>query len=77
MYWVCVGGLVAFENVAQWLVSWYVKRSYFHTSQTPYKLRVVRFPFYWEARTILLLFLALPQIQVSRTSADRRHATFV
>jgi hypothetical protein len=23
MYWVCVGGLVAFENVAQWLVSWY------------------------------------------------------
>ncbi|KAI0785461.1 TB2/DP1, HVA22 family-domain-containing protein [Irpex lacteus] len=45
MYWVCVGGLVAFENVAQWLVSW--------------------FPFYWEARTILLLFLALPQIQGS------------
>ncbi|KAI0347810.1 hypothetical protein BDW22DRAFT_1349873 [Trametopsis cervina] len=45
MYWVCVGGLVAFENVAQWLVSW--------------------FPFYWEARTLLLLFLALPQIQGS------------
>jgi len=45
MYWVCVGGLVAFENVAQWFVSW--------------------FPFYWEARTLFLLFLALPQTQGS------------
>ncbi|KAI0094372.1 TB2/DP1, HVA22 family-domain-containing protein [Irpex rosettiformis] len=45
MYWVCIGGLVALENVAQWLLSW--------------------IPFYWEVKTILLLFLALPQIQGS------------
>ncbi|OSX67275.1 hypothetical protein POSPLADRAFT_1037934 [Postia placenta MAD-698-R-SB12] len=45
MYWSVLGAFVAFEYVAEWLVSW--------------------LPFYWEIKTLFLLFLALPQTQGS------------
>jgi len=45
MYWAVVGAFVAFEYVAEWLISW--------------------LPFYWETKTVLLLFLSLPQTQGS------------
>ncbi|KAJ3556440.1 hypothetical protein NM688_g2025 [Phlebia brevispora] len=40
-----LGAFVAFENVAEWFVSW--------------------LPFYWEFRTVFLLFMALEQTQGS------------
>jgi len=45
MYWSVLGAFVAFEYVAEWLVSW--------------------LPFYWEIKTLFLLFLSLPQTQGS------------
>lgn len=45
MYWSVIGAFVAFEYVAEWLISW--------------------LPFYWEFKTLFLLFLALPQTQGS------------
>jgi receptor expression-enhancing protein 1/2/3/4 len=40
-YWIIIGGVVAFEYTAEWLLCW--------------------FPFYWEIKTLFLLFLSLPQ----------------
>ncbi|TFK36875.1 TB2/DP1, HVA22 family-domain-containing protein [Crucibulum laeve] len=45
MYWCVIGTFVAFEYLAEWLISW--------------------LPFYWEIKTLFLLFLALPQTQGS------------
>ncbi|KIM47844.1 hypothetical protein M413DRAFT_22437 [Hebeloma cylindrosporum] len=45
MYWAVIGAFVAFEYLAEWLISW--------------------LPFYWEIKTIFLLFLSLPQTQGS------------
>ncbi|KAF9527785.1 TB2/DP1, HVA22 family-domain-containing protein [Crepidotus variabilis] len=45
MYWSVIGAFVAFEYVAEWLISW--------------------LPFYWEVKTVFLLFLSLPQTQGS------------
>ncbi|KAF8898912.1 TB2/DP1, HVA22 family-domain-containing protein [Infundibulicybe gibba] len=45
MYWCVVGAFMAFEYLAEWLVSW--------------------LPFYWELKTLFLLFLSIPQIQGS------------
>ncbi|PCH33941.1 hypothetical protein WOLCODRAFT_135408 [Wolfiporia cocos MD-104 SS10] len=45
MYWSVLGVVLTFENLAQWLISW--------------------FPFYWEVKTLFLLFLSLPQTQGS------------
>ncbi|TEB38978.1 hypothetical protein FA13DRAFT_1724933 [Coprinellus micaceus] len=45
MYWSIVGVFVAFEYVAEWVISW--------------------FPFYWEVKTLFLLYLSLPQTQGS------------
>lgn len=36
----------------------------------PLLIIYVRLPFYWETRTIFLLFLALPQTQVSKTDTN-------
>ncbi|KAJ7487421.1 TB2/DP1, HVA22 family-domain-containing protein [Mycena galericulata] len=44
-YWAVIGVLVAFEYLAEFLISW--------------------LPFYWEAKTLFLLFLSLPQTQGS------------
>ncbi|KDR85367.1 hypothetical protein GALMADRAFT_261069 [Galerina marginata CBS 339.88] len=45
MYWTVIGVFVAFEYLAEWLISW--------------------MPFYWELKTIFLLFLSLPQTEGS------------
>jgi receptor expression-enhancing protein 1/2/3/4 len=45
MYWTVIGAFVAFEYLAEWLISW--------------------LPFYWELKTIFLLFLSLPQTEGS------------
>jgi receptor expression-enhancing protein 1/2/3/4 len=45
MYWTVIGVVVAFEYLAEWLISW--------------------LPFYWEIKTVFLLFLSLPQTQGS------------
>jgi len=45
MYWTVIGAFVAFEYLAEWLISW--------------------MPFYWELKTIFLLFLSLPQTEGS------------
>lgn len=38
---------------------------YEHLARPPIdSLRRIRVPFYWEARTVFLLFLSLPQTQV-------------
>lgn len=63
MYWTCVGAFVAFENLAEWFVSWYVPRLYDKISHS--HPAILRLPFYWEFRTLFLLFLALPQTQVT------------
>ncbi|KAF8973567.1 TB2/DP1, HVA22 family-domain-containing protein [Flammula alnicola] len=46
MYWSVIGAFIAFEYVAEWMVSW--------------------LPFYWELKTLFLLYLSLPQTQVHR-----------
>ncbi|KAJ6604484.1 TB2/DP1, HVA22 family-domain-containing protein [Mycena vulgaris] len=44
-YWAVIGIIVAFEYLAEFLISW--------------------LPFYWELKTLFLLFLSLPQTQDS------------
>ena len=65
MYWSVIGAVVAFEYIAEWLISWQVLTidySVRHTSQTiPSSCRL---PFYWEVKTLFFLYLSLPQIQV-------------
>jgi receptor expression-enhancing protein 1/2/3/4 len=60
MYWTVIGAFVAFQYTAEWLISWYV---YQHLMCLRL-IRASRFPFYFEIKTLFLLFLALPQIQV-------------
>lgn len=62
MYWSVVGAFVALEYVAEWVISWYVHLFQNHCQSAEF---VVRFPFYWELKTLFLLYLALPQTQVS------------
>ncbi|KAF9566153.1 hypothetical protein CPC08DRAFT_704232 [Agrocybe pediades] len=45
IYWAVIGVFVAFEYLAEWLISW--------------------LPFYWELKTMFLLFLSLPQTEGS------------
>lgn len=67
MYWAVVGAFVAFEYVSGWLLDWSVALSAHHAPHAHIHvplLSLTRVPFYWEARTVFLLFLALPQTQV-------------
>ena len=65
MYWSVIGAFVAFEYVAEWFITWY---AVFSTSYLEkwYLILLKRIPFYWEVKTLFLLFLSLPQTQVSR-----------
>jgi receptor expression-enhancing protein 1/2/3/4 len=69
-YWILVGVVVAFEYTAEWLLSWSVYHIKVYTSRPhdPF----YRFPFYWEIKTLFLLFLSLPQFEarVNSLSSD-------
>jgi receptor expression-enhancing protein 1/2/3/4 len=64
MYWTVIGAFVAFEYVAEWLISW--QALIIDYSVTPSQIipSSCRLPFYWEVKTMFLLYLSLPQIQV-------------
>lgn len=60
-YWAVVGAFVALEYSGEWLFSWYV---FIAPPALILSKTYVRFPFYWELKTVFLLFLSLPQTQV-------------
>lgn len=64
----CLCGVRVYRRVARELVCVVVRRhdrvrkKYLHVIPSPH---YCRFPFYWETKTVILLFLALPQTQAS------------
>jgi len=61
MYWAVISMVVAFEYLAEWLISWQVSFFLVVPRLTFFSQRL---PFYWEIKTVFLLFLSLPQSQV-------------
>ncbi|KAF9479713.1 hypothetical protein BDN70DRAFT_786350, partial [Pholiota conissans] len=63
MYWAVIGVFMAFEYVAEWTVSWQA----FNPPDLRYHSDFChkRLPFYWEVKTMFLLYLSLPQTQGS------------
>jgi len=62
MYWSVIGAFVAFEYLAEWLISWQVIfPPLAPCDHLTLALLPSRLPFYWELKTAFLLFLSLPQ----------------
>ena len=69
MYWSVIGAFVAFEYLAEWLISWQVIfPPLAPCDHLTLALLPSRLPFYWELKTAFLLFLSLPQTQVGAVS---------
>jgi hypothetical protein len=58
-----VGALVGLEYALEWLVSWWESFTVYHRQWLMFTS--LRVPFYWELKTIFVLYLALPQTQVT------------
>ncbi|KAI6007229.1 hypothetical protein EDD15DRAFT_2395954 [Pisolithus albus] len=65
MYWAVIGAFIAIENILGFLISWYISINESHLVTTLKACTSCRLPFYWELRTLFLLYLSLPQIQGS------------
>lgn len=63
MYWAVIGAFIAAETTIGPFVSWLVILLPVSTLLTPIFM-TCRLPFYWEIRTLFLLYISLPQIQV-------------
>ena len=59
MYWAVVGAFVAFEYVTGWILDWCVPPFADPRAANLTVTVARRVPFYWEARTVFLLFLSL------------------
>lgn len=64
MYWAVIAVIAAYEYSVEFLISWYVRRhcelGFVDDDHAPFG----RFPFYYELKTLFLIFLVLPQTQV-------------
>lgn len=74
MFWCVMGAVTVLEHSVEWIVSWSVPvppRLGAESAMAHSGLIGVmhRFPFYYEIKTLVILWLTLPQIQVRLASA--------
>ena len=65
MYWAVAGTIFIAELTVEWLVNWFA-RDLLHLLMSSADCTVDnnRIPFYYELKTLVILWLTLPQIQV-------------
>lgn len=79
MYWVVMGTVMAMESSVEWIFAWYARvasgvigplTEEFRLA-TNHSVALSRFPFYYECKTLVILWLTLPQIQVRAVTFRR------